>query len=110
MYFSVMKNSNLVLGNSSSGIIESPSLKIPSLNIGDRQKGRVKASSTITCNPNRNEILTNINKLLSKKYVKKVKKTKNPYEKKDSSKKIFEKIVNMNLRNILKKNFYKVKI
>ena len=110
MYFSVMKNSNLVLGNSSSGIIESPSLKIPSLNIGDRQKGRVTASSTITCNPNRNEILKYVNKLLSKKYIKKTKKIKNPYEKKDSSKKIFKKIINMNLRNILKKNFYKVKI
>ena len=105
-----MKNSNLVLGNSSSGIIESPSLKIPSLNIGDRQKGRVTASSTITCNPNRNEILKYVIKLLSKKYIKKTKKIKNPYEKKDSSKKIFKEIINMNLRNILKKNFYKVKI
>jgi len=85
-------------------------LKIPSLNIGDRQKGRVTARSTITCNPNRNEILKSINKLLSKKYIKKIKKTENPYEKKNSSKKIFEKIINMNLKNILKKNFYKVKI
>ena len=48
MYFSLIKNSDLVLGNSSSGIIETPFFKKPSIDIGYRQLGRVKCKSTLT--------------------------------------------------------------
>ena len=109
MYFSVMKNSDLVLGNSSSGIIESPSLKKPSVNIGDRQGGRVKAKSTITCKPHNEIIFRSIKKTLSKTFIKNTNRNKNPYEKTNSSKKIFDKIIEINLKNILKKSFYEVK-
>ena len=48
-YFSLIKFCNAVLGNSSSGLLEVPSFKIPTINVGDRQKGRLKASSVIDC-------------------------------------------------------------
>ena len=49
LYFSLIKFCNAVLGNSSSGLLEVPSFKIPTINVGDRQKGRLKASSVIDC-------------------------------------------------------------
>ena len=53
LYLSAMKHSQLVLGNSSSGIIEAPTLKKPTVNIGDRQEGRIKAGSIINSNANK---------------------------------------------------------
>lgn len=55
-YLSAMKYCEFLLGNSSSGLIEAPSFKVPTINIGDRQKGRVKAKSVIDCKPNENAI------------------------------------------------------
>ena len=55
-YISIMKLCDAVIGNSSSGIIEAPFLKIPTVNIGDRQKGRIKADSIIDCIPEQNVI------------------------------------------------------
>ena len=109
MYFSVMKYSDLVLGNSSSGIIETPSLKKPSINIGDRQGERVKAKSTLTCNTEKKMIFKLIKKTLSKNFIKNIKISKNPYERRNSSKKIFNQIAKINLKNILKKSFYEIK-
>ena len=81
-YFSVLKNVCGVIGNSSSGIIEAPSFKIGTINIGDRQKGRIKCESTISCKSNAKEIYFSINKILDKKYKKKLEKIRNPYLKK----------------------------
>ncbi len=64
-YLSAMKYSKMVLGNSSSGIIEAPSMKVPTVNIGDRQKGRMQADSIINCNPNADNIVTSIKKALT---------------------------------------------
>ena len=55
-YLSAFKHVDAVVGNSSSGIIEAPSFKIATINIGDRQKGRVKADSIIDCLPNRENL------------------------------------------------------
>ncbi|WGS66033.1 UDP-N-acetylglucosamine 2-epimerase [Marinitoga aeolica] len=60
-YLSTMKYVDFVMGNSSSGIIEAPSFKIPTINIGDRQKGRVKGNSIIDCDPIKKEILKAVN-------------------------------------------------
>ena len=49
MYFSILKHCRIVIGNSSSGVIEVPSFNIPTINIGDRQSGRIKAKSVIDC-------------------------------------------------------------
>ena len=106
MYLSAMKYSDLVLGNSSSGIIEAPTLKKPSVNIGDRQTGRIKARSIIDCTAKQSSITLSINRALSVKFKKKIIKIKNPYELPQSSNKIFYILKKINIKNVLKKNFH----
>ncbi len=65
-YLSLIRYSCGVIGNSSGGIVEAPILSIPSVNIGDRQKGRLRAKSIIDCTPNKNSIFDAI-KLFFKK-------------------------------------------
>lgn len=64
-YFSLMSHSRLVIGNSSSGIIEAPSLKVPTVNIGTRQMGRIMAPSVINCDASYDSILSAIHKALN---------------------------------------------
>lgn len=71
-YMSMLASADFVIGNSSSGIIEVPSFKIPTINIGDRQKGRIQASSVINCEPNKNDILEAIDKALSNEFKKRL--------------------------------------
>lgn len=68
-YLSVVKHSMFVLGNSSSGITEAPSLGTPTVNIGDRQKGRLMADSVICCEPKRDSIVETMDKAASMKHV-----------------------------------------
>ena len=98
-----------MIGNSSSGIIEMPSFKKGTINIGDRQGGRVKADSIIESKFNKKEIIKKINYIYSKKFGKILKKTKNPYEKK-YFKKILKIIKKINLKNILIKDFVDYKL
>lgn len=64
-YLSLMKYSEFVLGNSSSGIIETPAFHVPTVNIGDRQRGRLQSESIINCGTTAEEIVTAINQALS---------------------------------------------
>lgn len=107
-YLSVLKNVDCILGNSSSGLIEAPSFKIPTINIGDRQKGRLKASSVIDSTPKKNLILKSISKIYTKKFMKNLKYTFNAYEYKDSSNKIYKIIKNAIIPSELKKFFYNI--
>jgi len=110
-YLSTMQYVDAVVGNSSSGIIEAPSFKIGTINIGDRQKGRIKADSVIDCKPDKESILMALKILYSKKFQKKLKDVKNPYEKEgDASKKIKEVIKKSDLSGILKKEFYDLEV
>tara|TARA_B100000579_G_C22809142_1_gene844207 strand:- start:101 stop:1261 length:1161 start_codon:yes stop_codon:yes gene_type:complete len=109
-YFSLCKQVDLMIGNSSSGIIEMPSFKKGTINIGDRQGGRVKADSIIDSKFNKKEIIKKINYVYSKKFGKILKKMKNPYEKKNTSKKILKIIKKINLKNILIKDFFDYKL
>ena len=77
-YLSAVKHAKFVIGNSSSGLIEVPSFKIPTINIGDRQKGRLMASSVIECQPVNKEIRDAVVKALSPGFRKIASKTKNP--------------------------------
>ena len=70
-YFSMLKYVDCVMGNSSSGILEVPSFKIPTINIGKRQFGRVQSSSILNCGNDFKQIKKNINKILDKKFQKK---------------------------------------
>ncbi len=84
-YLSAMKYVDAVLGNSSSGIIETPSFKIPTVNVGDRQKGRVKAESIIDCKPTVKSIRNALKLALSPGFRMKIQKIKNPYEQKNTA-------------------------
>lgn len=105
-FLSCLKLSSLILGNSSAGIIEAPSLKTISINLGDRQRGRMKSNSVIN-SPIEKQV---IKKMIEKYLFKKVAITKNyfynPYFKKDSTGKILKVLENTDLKRILKKNFF----
>lgn len=105
-YYSFLKNIEVIIGNSSSGIIEAPSFKVATINIGDRQKGRIQAKSVINCNPIEKEIYNAIKKINSISFKKKLKNTKNPYKNGDTIKKIMRVIVNKKIPNKLNKKFY----
>ena len=104
-----MKYCDVVIGNSSSGIIEAPSLKIPTVNIGLRQKGRLKPDTIINAKPNSSNIFNAIKKSLSRSFKNKIAKSKNLYYKKNTSNKIFDIIKNINLKKIDKKEFQDIK-
>jgi len=109
-YLSALQYMDAVVGNSSSGLLEAPSFKIGTINIGDRQKGRIKANSVIDSLPNKNDIQKAFEKLYSKEFQNRLKYTKNPYGDGGASKEIKEKIKNINLEKILKKSFYDTKV
>jgi len=108
-YLSTLQFIDAIVGNSSSGIIEAPSFNIGTINLGDRQKGRIKAKSVIDCNPNAESIQLAFNKLYSKPFQNLLKTVKNPYDKGESSKKALKIINKFNLKNILKKEFFDIK-
>jgi GDP/UDP-N,N'-diacetylbacillosamine 2-epimerase (hydrolysing) len=105
-YLSTMKYVNAVVGNSSSAIIEAPSFRVPTVNIGDRQKGRVKAKSVIDCEPTLESILGALKKALSPEFKKNFEGLSNPYEKQNTSKSIRNILKSFELKGILKKEFY----
>ena len=109
-YLSAIKFVDIVLGNSSSGLTEVPSFKKATINIGDRQKGRARASSVIDVRPDRKEILAAIKRAYSKEFEQILKDTINPYDGGNPSKKIVKILKEIKLEGILKKKFYDVKI
>ena len=111
-YLSALKHCAVVLGNSSSGLIEAPSFGIPTINIGDRQKGRIQADSVINCEPVKEDIKRAIEIALSKEFKNKAKNTINPYGDGNTSEKIVD-IVNdfiLNDKVNLKKMFYDLEL
>ncbi len=78
-YYSLMKNADLMVGNSSGGSIETPIFKLPAVNIGDRNKGRESAENVINVGYNYNEIYNGIKKGLSDEFKAICAKVKNPY-------------------------------
>ncbi len=100
-YLSVLQYIGMVVGNSSSGVIEVPSFNIPTLDIGDRQKGRIAAESVHHCSLNKNEIEANILLLLKRGSGMQV---SNPYDKPGTARAIFEIIKQSKF--LLQKHFY----
>ena len=109
-YLSAIKFVDIVLGNSSSGLLEVPSFKKATINIGDRQKGRARASSVIDVRPVKEEILAAIKRAYSKEFEQTLKDTINPYDGGNPSKKMVKILKDTKLDGILKKKFYDVKI
>jgi len=105
-YFSLLQFVDAVLGNSSSGIIEVPSFKIGTINIGDRQMGRYKPKSIIDCKPLKNDISKSFKVLYSNKFKKKIKRLRNDYEYNNTLEKIFNIIKYGKLPSNIKKSFF----
>lgn len=108
-YLSLMKYAEAVIGNSSSGIMEAPLFHIPTVNIGDRQKGRLQAESTINCHPDKDSIVAAVRKAFSVEMKIKCKTIENPYGNGKSGEKIARKIIEeINQPINLKKHFYDI--
>ncbi len=109
-YLSAVKYSEFVIGNSSSGIIEVPSFGVATINIGDRQKGRIQAESVVNCEPEYNAIKNAINKAMTQGFKVKIQKCANPYGGQDTSDKIVA--ITRNFleedRKSFKKKFYDI--
>jgi len=101
-YLSTLQYVDAVVGNSSSGIIEVPSFGIATVNIGNRQKGRIQASSVINCKPIKDNILDTIKKAVEGDFSN----TKNPYDKENTSDNIMNVLKKYPLKNVLKKIFF----
>lgn len=109
-YLSTLKAVDGILGNSSSGILEAPSLKIPTINVGDRQNGRLKAKSVLDVPSNSRIILKAIKKIYSKKFKNILNKTKNPYDFGNASINTYKILKKVNFKKIIKKKFYDLSI
>ena len=105
-YLSCLAQVDGVVGNSSSGLIEAPSFKIGTINIGARQDGRLSASSVINCAPERREIGAAIDTLYSAGFRSDLDKVRNPYGEPGATEKIVSIIKSISLAGILKKRFY----
>lgn len=105
-YFSCVKHFDGVVGNSSSGLAEVPSFKKGTINIGDRQRGRLKADSVIDCEPDRKSISAALETLYSVPFQSRLNSVKNPYGEAGASDKIVRAIGIHPLNGIVKKYFY----
>ena len=101
-YLSLLKLADGVLGNSSSGVLETPSMNIPTLNIGDRQQGRLMASSVINTKTDKNSIREGLIQLVNWRKKNREKKVFNPYGKANAPENIMN-VLNHIQWNILRK-------
>ncbi len=105
-YLSTLQFIDGVVGNSSSGLLEAPTFNIGTINIGERQKGRLKASSVIDCDISTESINNAINTLYTKKFNKVIMATKNPYGNGGAVKKVFNFLKKEKFPKTLKKDFF----
>ena len=109
-YLSCMRHVDGIVGNSSSGLLEAPSFKKGTINIGDRQKGRLKAKSIIDCAPNRSSISNAIERMFSSQFQAQLSAVQNPYGDGGASEAIIKILESCSLNGILKKRFYNTSI
>ena len=105
-YFSCIKYVDGVIGNSSSGLLEVPTFKKPTINIGDRQKGRLRANSVIDCDPDTLAILKAIEYSSTPQFQSQLANTQNPYGSGGASVKIVRHLEEMQFTSLLKKPFF----
>jgi GDP/UDP-N,N'-diacetylbacillosamine 2-epimerase (hydrolysing) len=108
-YLSAMKYATAIIGNSSSGIMEAPTLKVPTVNIGDRQKGRIMAASIINCDPDFNTIRHAIDHALSPAFQEGLSVVSSPYDRPGTCSTIVELLAKTEISGITKKTFHDVK-
>lgn len=110
IYLSCLRYVDGVVGNSSSGLLEAPSFKIGTINIGNRQKGRMQSNSIINCDPNLDSITSGIEKLYSDAFKNTLKNVTNPYGEGGASEKILNILIKQNFHNLIKKEFRDIQI
>lgn len=105
-YLSLLKYADIMLGNSSSGIIEAPSFRLPVVNIGDRQKGRLRAENIIDVSEcKKDKIVIAIKRAVAKGFRDSLRGLKNPYGNGDASKRIVDVLKKISLAKAVKKQF-----
>ena len=104
-YLFILKNCKFIIGNSSSGIIEAPSLDVVTINVGERQHGRLRANSIIDTSDNQKSI----NKAIKKAFNLKLKNYSNPYEQKNSTKKIINILEKSVDKKLIGSKFFDIK-
>ena len=105
-YYSALKYTTAVIGNSSSGLVEAPSFNIPTLNIGNRQQGRTRGETVIDVPATPEGMRNGLKQALSADFIAKCKTSTNPYEKANTLETIFNTIKSYPLDGIIKKSFY----
>ena len=109
-YLSCLSQVDGMVGNSSSGLLEAPAFKIGTVNIGDRQKGRLTSQSVIDCAPTRKSITAALKKLYSDDFQASLSTAKNPYGNGGASESILKILLEYPLENIRKKQFYNLPV
>lgn len=109
-YLSALQYVDAVVGNSSSGIVEAPSFRIATINIGERQKGRVRASSVVDVDVDSEQILKALEAIYSDDFKAHLKETVNPYGKGDSVQKVIAVLKSVDLDSLKRKPFYDLTI
>lgn len=109
-YLSCVQQVDGVVGNSSSGLTEVPSFGKGTINIGDRQRGRLKAESVIDCSPDRYSIAAALKRLYSPAFQSILKTVHNPYGEGGASEKVVKVLQDYSLKDILKKSFYDLRV
>jgi GDP/UDP-N,N'-diacetylbacillosamine 2-epimerase (hydrolysing) len=105
-YLSCIRHVDGVIGNSSSGLAEVPSFAKGTVNIGDRQRGRLKAASVIDCAPNRRSISDALQRLYSPEFQAMLRSVRNPYGEGGASERVVQVLKEHPLESILKKSFH----
>jgi len=105
-YLSCLQFVDGVVGNSSSGLTEAPTFRVGTVNIGDRQKGRLKAMSVIDCGPDRKSIGSALRQLFSADFRSALAQVRNPYGEGGASEMIMAVLRGQSLNGIVKKSFY----
>lgn len=109
-YLSTLKLADAVIGNSSSGIIEAPAARTPTVNIGDRQRGRLRAESVIDCEESTSAIVTAITRAQSPDFMRRAERAESPYGNGGASEKVADIIKTHSLKGLLMKSFYEVEV
>lgn len=107
-YLSAMKHAAAVVGNSSSGIIEAPAMGVPTVNIGDRQKGRLRADSVIDCAGEEKAIVAALDRALDSRFRKQVRGTTSPYGRPGAARLIAETLKGVPLSGLVIKRFHDI--
>jgi UDP-N-acetylglucosamine 2-epimerase (non-hydrolysing)/GDP/UDP-N,N'-diacetylbacillosamine 2-epimerase (hydrolysing) len=109
-YGTVLRAADAVIGNSSSGIIEAPAVGTPTVNIGPRQQGRLRAPCVIDCDAEAGAIVAAIRHALSDEIQVQAARCETPYGRGGASERIYEKLRELPLENILMKRFYELEV